>query len=156
MFFSTRDTKTAEIEGLWLINRPKCFGPEYPDNSPKVWWCSPFIVPSLYSMRDPHDIMKWHHNHLLWSSSGKTTAHVHQNCWCSSAHPPASSPEPQLLWMHPNLFVFSLTQFSCLWHIYIFNARFSVWTVTQSRTYCSDPKTLTIQNIHTTYSRLMN
>ena len=58
MLFSTRGTKTAEVEGLWLINRPKCFVPEYPDDSPKVRWCSLFIVPSLYSIRDPHDIMK--------------------------------------------------------------------------------------------------
>ena len=58
MLFSTRGTKPAEVEGLWLINRPECFVPEYPDNSSEVWWCSPFIVPSLYSMRDPHDIMK--------------------------------------------------------------------------------------------------
>ena len=37
MLFSMRDTKTAKVEGLWLINRPKCLVPEYPDNSPKVW-----------------------------------------------------------------------------------------------------------------------
>ena len=37
MLFSMRGTKTAEVEGQWLINRPKCFVPEYPDNSPKVW-----------------------------------------------------------------------------------------------------------------------
>ena len=58
MLFSMRCTETAKVEGLWLINRPECFAPEYPDNSPEVWWCSPFKVPSLYSMRDPHDIMK--------------------------------------------------------------------------------------------------
>ena len=58
MLFSTRGTETAEIEGLWLINRSKCFVPEYPDDSPEVWQGSPFIVPSLYSMRDPCDIMK--------------------------------------------------------------------------------------------------
>ena len=57
MLFSTRGTKTAKVEGLWLINRPECFVPEYPDDSPKVWWCSTFIVPSLYSTRDPHDII---------------------------------------------------------------------------------------------------
>ena len=65
MLFSTRGTETAKVEGLWLINTPKCLVPEYPDNSPEVWWCSPFIVPSLYSTRDPHDIMKCHHDHLL-------------------------------------------------------------------------------------------
>ena len=58
MLFSMIGTKTAKSEGLWLVNRPKCLVPEYSDNSPKVWWCSPFIVPSLYSMRDPCDIMK--------------------------------------------------------------------------------------------------
>ena len=58
MLFSMRNTETAEVEGLWLLNRPECFVPEYPDDSPKVWWCSPFIVPSLYSMRDPCDVMK--------------------------------------------------------------------------------------------------
>ena len=55
MIFS-RGTKTAKVEGLWLVNRPKCLVPEYPDDSPKVWSCCPFIVPSLNSMRDPHDI----------------------------------------------------------------------------------------------------
>ena len=37
MLFYTRSTKTAKVEGLWLINRPKCSVPEYSDDSPKVW-----------------------------------------------------------------------------------------------------------------------
>ena len=94
MLFSLRGTKIAKVDGLWLVNRPKRLVPEYPDNSPKVWWCSPFIVPFLYSLRDPCDIMKWCHDCLLWSSSGKTTVHAHQNCWHSCAHLPAPSPEP--------------------------------------------------------------
>ena len=94
MLFSMRGTETGKVEGLWLINRPKHLVPEYPDDSPEVWWCSPFIVPSLCSTRHPHDIMNWHHDHLLWSSSGKTTAHAHQNCQHSCAHLLASSPEP--------------------------------------------------------------
>ena len=57
MLFSTRGTKTAKVEGLCLVNRPECLVPEYPDDSPKVQSCSPFIVPSLNSMRDPHDII---------------------------------------------------------------------------------------------------
>ena len=36
MLFSLRGTETAEVEGLWLVNRPKHLVPEYPDNSPKV------------------------------------------------------------------------------------------------------------------------
>ena len=59
MLFSPRGTETAEVEGLWLVNRPECLVPEYPDDSPEVWWCSPFIVPSFDRMRDPHDIMKY-------------------------------------------------------------------------------------------------
>ena len=97
MLFSLRGTETAKVEGIWLVNRPKCLVPEHPDDSPKVQKCSPFIVPSLCSMRDPHDIITWCHGHLLWSSSGKTTAHAHQNCWCLSAHLLASMPEPQIL-----------------------------------------------------------
>ena len=58
MLFSMRGTKTAKVEGLWLINRPKHLVPEYQDDSPKVWLCSPFIIPSLYSMRDPRDDKK--------------------------------------------------------------------------------------------------
>ena len=97
MLFSSRGTKTAKVEGLWLAKRPTCLVPEYPDDSPKVQSCSHFIVSSLNSMRDPHDITLWHHDHLLWSSSGKTTVHTCQNCWCLSAHPLASLLEPQIL-----------------------------------------------------------
>ena len=57
MLFSTRGTKTVKVEGLWLVNRPKHLVLEYPDDSPEVQWCSPFIVPSLYGMRDPCDVM---------------------------------------------------------------------------------------------------
>ena len=120
MLFSMRGTETAKVEGLWLVNRPKCLVPEDPDDSPKVQLCSVFIVPSLNSMRDSLDIISWCHNCLLWSFSGKTTAHVHWNCHCSSAHLLASMPEPQILWMHPNLFISSLTQFSHLWHTHIY------------------------------------
>ena len=57
MLFSMSGIKTAEVEGLWLVNRPKCLVPEDPDNSPKVHLCSPFIVPSLSSTRHPHHII---------------------------------------------------------------------------------------------------
>ena len=30
MLFSSRGTETAKVEGLWLINRPKCLVPEHP------------------------------------------------------------------------------------------------------------------------------
>ena len=57
MLFSSMGTKTAEVEGQWIVNRSECLVPGYPDDSPKVWSCSPFIVPSLSSMRDPHDVI---------------------------------------------------------------------------------------------------
>ena len=57
MLCSTRGTEVAEVEGLWLANRPKHFVSEDPDDSTEVWLCSPFTVPSLYSTRDPCDII---------------------------------------------------------------------------------------------------
>ena len=36
MVFSSRGTKTAKVEGLWFVNRPKHLVPEFPDNSPEV------------------------------------------------------------------------------------------------------------------------
>ena len=57
MLCSMKGTEIAKVEGLWLVNRPKHLVSEDPDDSPKVWLCSSFIVPSLYSMRDPHFLM---------------------------------------------------------------------------------------------------
>ena len=57
MLFSMRSTETTKVEHLWLVNRPECLVPEDPDDSPKVQLCSPFIVPSLNSMRGPHDVI---------------------------------------------------------------------------------------------------
>ena len=37
MLLSMRGTKTLKVEGLWLVNIPKCLVPEDPDGSPKVW-----------------------------------------------------------------------------------------------------------------------
>ena len=33
MLSSSRGTKTAKVEGLWLANRPEHLVPEYPDDS---------------------------------------------------------------------------------------------------------------------------
>ena len=57
MLCSTRGTEIAKVEGLWLVNRPKCSVSEDPDDSPKVLVCSPFIVPTQSSMRDPCDVI---------------------------------------------------------------------------------------------------
>ena len=73
--------------------------------------CSPSIVPSQNSMRDHCDIISWYHDHLLWSSGRKTTAHVHRKHCSSSAHLPTSMPEspvaidtskPLCLFLNPN------------------------------------------------------
>ena len=57
MLCSTRGTEIAKVEGLWLVNRPKPLVSEDPENIPEVQLCSPFMVPSLNSMRDPCDII---------------------------------------------------------------------------------------------------
>ena len=52
-----RGTEIAKVEGLWLVNRPKCLVSEDPDDIPEVWLCSPFIFPSLNSTGDPCDVI---------------------------------------------------------------------------------------------------
>ena len=93
MLCSTKGTETAGVEGLWLVSRPKCSVSVDQDNSPEVWVCSPFIVPSPNSTRDPCDVISWCHNCLLWSSSGKTLVHVYWKHHHLSVHLLASMPE---------------------------------------------------------------
>ena len=57
MLCSMKGTRIAEVEGLWLVNRPECLVSEDPDDSSKVQLCSPFIVLSFNSTRDPCDII---------------------------------------------------------------------------------------------------
>ena len=57
MLYSMGGTKIAEVEGLWLVNRPKCSVSEDTDDSSKVLMCSPFIVPSQSNTRDPGDVI---------------------------------------------------------------------------------------------------
>ena len=51
-----RGTKTAEVEGLWLLKTLTLVS-KHPDDSnsssqsPQAWLHSPFILPSLYHMR---------------------------------------------------------------------------------------------------------
>ena len=122
-FCSTRDTKIARVEGLWLVSRPNHSVSESPDDRPEVWVCSPFIVPSQNSMRDHCDIISWCHDHLLWSLGGKTTVHVHRKHCSSSAHPLASTPEPSVtidaskplcLFLNPNS-----VPVTYIWYYYI-------------------------------------
>ena len=57
MICSMRGTEIAKVESLWLVNRLECSVSEGPDDSPEVQLCSPFIVPSVKSMRDPCDVI---------------------------------------------------------------------------------------------------
>ena len=59
---------TAKVEGLWLVNRPKCLVLRHPDNSnnsPEVQLCSLFIVPSLLQNK----IFSWLHIVTSWLSA---------------------------------------------------------------------------------------
>ena len=122
ILFSSKGTKTAEVQGLWLANGPKCLVPEYPDDRPEVQMCSPFIVPSLYSMRDPHDIISWCHDHLLWSSRRKPlcmhirTAMVHLYI-CQHPHwNPKYYQSPEPLCLFPNPIFMCVTYITvCTW-----------------------------------------
>ena len=93
MLCSMRGTEIAGVEGLWLVSRPNCSVSESPDDSPEVWVCSPFIVPSQNSTQDYCDIISWCHNCLLWSLGRETTAHVHRKHHSSSMHLPVSTLE---------------------------------------------------------------
>ena len=111
MLCSMKGTEISKVEGLWLFNKPKHSVSEDQDDNLKVQVCSLFIVPSLNSMRDPCDIILWHHNCLLWSSGRKTTMHVHWKHHHSSVHLLASTADspntinaskPLHLFLNPN------------------------------------------------------
>ena len=104
---------------MWLTNRPKHLVPEHPNDSPEVWLCSPFIVPSLYSMRDPHDIILGCHDHLLRIQQENHCACALDPPWfiCISAGIHARTPNTVKAL---NLFISFLIPFQCLWHIYIY------------------------------------
>ena len=57
MLCSMRGSDIARVEGLWLVNGPNHSVSENPDDSPQVWVCSPFIVPSQNSKRDHCDVI---------------------------------------------------------------------------------------------------
>ena len=111
MLCSTGGTKIAGVEGLWLVSRPNCSVSDNPDDSPGVWVWSPSLVPSQNNMRDHCDIISWCQHCLLWSSTRKTTVHVHREHRSLSAHLLASMPEspvtidaskPLHLFLNPN------------------------------------------------------
>ena len=115
MLFSMTGTEMAKVEGLWLVNRPKDLVPENPDDSPKVWLCSPVIVPSLNSKRS-----LWHHEMMSWGSALIFQWENHSACTsellsfiCTSAGIHTRT----LSTLNASKPLFSsLTQFSHLWH----------------------------------------
>ena len=115
---STRGTYIAkvEVEGQWLDNRPNCSLPDTQMTAPRLVCALLIYFPLPKSMRDHCDITLWHHNHLLYSFGRKSTVHVQRWCivhLCICWH---HHQNPQLLKLHPNHIIFSLTQSSCLWH----------------------------------------
>ena len=113
---STRGTNIARVEGQWLNNETQLCSARNPDDSPKAWACFPYILPSPKRVSNHCDITLWHHNHLLYFFHGKTLhmpngnaiIHLHIHWYLHQ--------NPQLLPLHLNLIVFSLTWISCLWH----------------------------------------
>ena len=55
----SRGTETAEVEGLCLLKTQTLVSkhPDDSNSSPEAQLCSPFIVHSHCSMRDPRDII---------------------------------------------------------------------------------------------------
>ena len=78
--YSTRGTDIARVEGQWL-DRPQMFSTRNPDDSPKAWVSSPYILPSPNSKSDHCDIIQWCHNHLLYSFHGEN------HCTCAEEMP---------------------------------------------------------------------
>ena len=109
---STRGTDIARVEGWWLIDRPKCSMPETQTTAPRLELAFLIYFPSPNSMRDDCGVILWHHNCLLYSFGGKTTAHAWRKCHHSSVYLPAllpkspvtiTTPEPYYLFLVPNL-----------------------------------------------------
>ena len=109
MLCSMEGTKIAEVEGLWLVNRPEHPVSEDPDDSPMVWLCSPFIVPPQWHKRS-----LWHHFMMSWLSAFIFQQENHYACasetWsfvCTSASIHARIPntinasEPLHLFLNP-------------------------------------------------------
>ena len=106
-----RGTDIAEVEGQWILrNWPNHSVPKTQMTASKLVFA--FLYSSLpNSMRDPCDIIKWCHDHLIYFFSGKTTVHVqrkHLICLCICQHHCRSL---QLPLLHMNPLSFPYPQF---------------------------------------------
>ena len=108
----------SQSRGLVTYKWTQLFSARNPDNSPKAQASFPYILPSpiawaitVTSLNDITIICAtFSMGKLLCMCRGNAIICLHicqHSCY-----------NPQLLQLHPNLDVFSLTQISCLWHIY--------------------------------------
>ena len=113
---SMRGTNIAGVEGQWLNNRPNHSVPETQMTALKLKLALLIYFPPpiawVIIVTSPNDIT------IICStfSMGKPLHMCRGNAivyLCSHWH---HNQNPQLLQLHPNLVVFSLTQISCLWH----------------------------------------
>ena len=109
-------TNIARVEGWWPINRPNCSVPETQTTAPgsSLLFLIYFPPPIAWQIT----MMSFYDVTIIWpySFGRKTTAHVQRKCHDLSAHLPALPLlKSQLLSLHPNCIVFSLSQISCLY-----------------------------------------
>ena len=113
---STRGTNIARVEGQWPNNRPNHSVPETQMTAPKlelaflIYFPAPVTWTITVTSLDAITIIcpTFSMGKPLCMCRGNATIHLHicqHHCQ-----------NPQLLPLHPNFIVFSLTQISCLWH----------------------------------------
>ena len=120
ILYSTRGTNIAGVEGLWLINRPNHSVQETQTTALRFMCAVLIYFPPNIAWKIT--VMSFHDVMIICSNpfAGKPL-HMHRGnaivhlCICQHHHW-----NPQLLQLHPNFVIFSLTQILCLWHIYVF------------------------------------
>ena len=118
---STRCTDIARVEGQWLNNGPNHSVPEIQSTAPGLVLTFliyfPFPIAWSITVTSFYDIMivcsTFSVGKPLCMHRGNTIIHLHICRYhCQN---------PQLLLLHPNHIIFSLTRILCLWHIYTYN-----------------------------------
>ena len=114
--WSTRGTDIAGVEGQWLNNGSNCSVPETQTTATGL--SSLFLIYFPPQIAWEITVMSFYDVMIICSTllvgkplhmcKGNTIICLHI-CW----HHPQN---PQLLSLHPNHIVFSLSQISCLWH----------------------------------------
>ena len=113
---SPRGTNIAGVEGQWLNNWPNHSVPETQTTAPRLKLAFlinfPPPIAQVFTVTSLYDIMSvcstFSVGKPLHMCRENTIIHLHicqHHCW-----------NPQLLPLHPNLIILSLTWISCLWH----------------------------------------